>query len=63
MARSDSMGRDMDNTYAWRKANLKRYIFELNKVTDKDVYEHMEKQTNKRKYLIDLIRKDMESVR
>ncbi len=53
------MGRDMEKLYAWRKENIKRYSFELNKTTEKEVFEHLEKQPNKRDYLISLIKKDM----
>lgn len=55
------MGRDMDKMYAWRKLNLKRYSFDLNKVTDKDVYDHLEKQPNKRDYIINLIKEDIKN--
>ena len=59
MTAGDTMGRDMDNMYEWRKKNQKRYEFYLNKEMDKDVYEWLERIANKRQYLIDLIRGDM----
>lgn len=62
MTEVNNMGKTkLDTQYKWRKENLKNYHFDLNKVTDKDVYEHLEKQPNKRAYLIDLIRKDLEN--
>lgn len=53
------VGRDMDNFYAWRKKNIKRTTFDLNLETEKDVIDWLDKQANKRAYLIELIRKDM----
>ena len=53
------MGRDMENHARWEKENLRQITLKLNKVTDKDVLDHIEKQPNKRDYLIKLIRKDM----
>ena len=55
-----NMGRDKDHNYAWRKENLKRCDFYLNRTNDKEVIEHLEKQPNKREYLIRLIQEDME---
>jgi len=61
MATEDkSVGRDKENYTKWRKNNLKQIPLKLNVVTDKDVIEHLEKQPNKREYIIKLIRKDME---
>ena len=54
------MGRDMENHALWEKENLRQINLKLNKVTDKDVLDHIEKQPNKRDYLIKLIRKDMD---
>lgn len=54
-----NMGRDMENLYKWRRNNIKKISFELNKTNDKDVIDHLEKQPNKRDYLIGLIRKDI----
>ena len=59
MVEEKTMGRDLDNMYEWRKKNQKRFEFYLNKELDKDVYEWFETKTNKRQYLIDLIRKDL----
>lgn len=59
MTEVKSMGRDMNNNYEWRKKNIRRYSFTLNVENDKDVYEFFERQSNKRDYLIGLIRKDM----
>ena len=55
-----TMGRDMDNLYKWRKENIKKIILDLNKTTDKDVLDHLDKQPNKKEYLIGLVRKDIE---
>lgn len=53
------MGRTkLETLYKWKKNNLKRYEFALNKVTNKIAYEHLEKQPNKRAYLIKLIEDD-----
>ena len=54
-----NVGRNMDNMYSWRKKTQKRYEFYVNKETEKDVYEWLESQDNKRQYLIDLIKGDM----
>ena len=51
--------RDMDNMYKWRKANLKRLAFDLNKTAEKDVIDHLEKQKNKKEYIVKLIRDDI----
>ena len=53
------MGRDMENDAKWRRENLVQYILRLNKNNEKDVLEWLNKQPNKRQYLIELIRKDM----
>ena len=53
------VGRDMDNTYAWRKKNLRRYVFDFNRANEKDVCDELDRQKNKRQYVIDLIRKDI----
>lgn len=57
------MGRNMQNMYEWRKKVQKRYEFYLNKETEADVMEWLEKQPNKREFLIGLIRKDMDEKR
>lgn len=54
------MGRDMENRAKWEKENLRSLTFKLHKVNDKDVLDHLDKQPNKREYLIGLVRKDME---
>lgn len=51
--------RDMDNFYDWKRKNIKRYEINLNKETDKEVIEHLDKIPNKKQYLIELIKKDM----
>lgn len=59
MAEGNAMGRTkLETLYKWKKNNLKRYEFALNKVTNKVAYEHLEKQPNKRAYLIKLIEDD-----
>ena len=60
MSEDAVMGRDKDNLYKWRQSNQKRYELYFNRETDKDVLEWFEKQKNKRQYLIDLIKEDME---
>lgn len=59
MTEGNIMGRTkLETLYKWKKNNLKRYEFALNKVTNKIAYEHLEKQENKRAYLIKLIEDD-----
>lgn len=53
------MGRDKDNYAKWQKDNLRQFILKLNRKSEGDVIEHLEKQTNVRQYLISLIRKDI----
>lgn len=53
------MGKTKSETMIkWRKENVKRYEFYLNKSVNKTAYEHLEKQPNKREYLIKLIEND-----
>lgn len=59
MLEGKTMGRDKENLQLWKKKNIKRYEFYLHKESDKDLYEYIEKIDNKRAYLIELIRKDM----
>ena len=47
-------------TLKWRKESIKRIEFYLHKENDKDVLEWLEKQPNKREYLINLIKADRE---
>lgn len=53
------MGRDKDNLAKWKRDNLISYTFKIHKTNDKDVYEHLNKQSNKRAYIINLIREDI----
>ena len=46
-------------TNKWRRECVKYYKFYLHKELDKDALEWLEKQPNKRQYLIDLIKGDM----
>ena len=55
----DKMGRDLENRQKWEKENLRQYTVKVNKNTERDVYEYLEKIPNKRAYIIELIRKDM----
>lgn len=41
------------------KENTKQFIVRINKNTDGDMIEHLEKQPNKQGYIKDLIRVDM----
>ncbi len=54
-----NMGRNKENLDKWSKEKKKRFEFYINKEKDKDVYEYFETIPNKRQYLIDLIRGDM----
>ena len=61
MTEENIMGKiKLETQYKWKKENLKRYEFALNKTTNKLAYEHLEKQPNKRAYIISLIEKDAE---
>lgn len=53
------MGRDIDNQKKWMRDNLKSYNFRVNRVTESDVMEHLDKQPNKRGYIIRVIRGDI----
>lgn len=55
----NKMGRDMENRFKWEKDKLIQIAFKLHRDNDKDVIEYLNTKTNKRAYLIDLIRKDM----
>ncbi len=55
----NDMGRDMVKRAKWEKDNLRSYTFKVHKVTDKDICKQLDKQPNKRAYIIDLIRKDI----
>lgn len=43
----------------WEKTKLRRFVMTLHRDNDRDILEWMEKQPNVRKYLMDLVRKDM----
>lgn len=47
-------------TKQWRKEFLTFYKFYFHKELDRDVLEWFEKQPNKRQYIIELIRADMQ---
>ena len=47
----------------YQKKNIKWVSLPLNKNTDQDIIEHLEKQENKRSYIKRLIREDMKSVK
>lgn len=53
------MGKDIETSLKWRKANTKRYEFYLHKEIDRDVYEKLESTPNRRQYIIELIRADI----
>jgi len=55
------MGNNIKYIDEWKKKNVKFIKFYINREKEKDILEHLEKQQNKRAYLIDLIRKDMEN--
>ena len=56
--RKKAMGKDVEKSLEWRKANTKRYEFYLHKELNRIAYEHLESQPNKREYLIRLITED-----
>lgn len=43
----------------WRKENAKCFSIQCNTFYDADVIEHLQKQPNKQRYIINLIRKDI----
>jgi flagellar biosynthesis chaperone FliJ len=59
MAEDKVMGRDMENLDKWRKQVQKRFEFYINKETDADILEWFEQIPNKRQYILELLRKDM----
>ena len=62
LSQEDSkMGRDMDNRAKWERANIRRYIINVHKTNDKDVYDKLESTPNKRAYILKLIREDIKN--
>lgn len=59
MAEDKIVGRDKENLDKWRKQVQKRFEFYINRETDADVLEWFEKIQNKRQYILELLRKDM----
>ena len=55
------VARDAEKYAKWQKDNLRQVVLKLHRTNDKDVLDHLEKQPNKREYLIGLIRKDMKA--
>ena len=53
------MYKEKEDYYKWKKNFIKRYEFNIHKEVDKEVYEYFEQITNKRQYLIGLIKEDM----
>lgn len=45
----------------YQKENIRRIVLKLNRRTDKEVLEWIEKQTNASGYLKELIKKDMDA--
>ncbi len=57
------MGRNMENNAKWRKENIRRIVVNVNKQTQSDVLEHLDKQPSRQSYIINLIREDMKKGR
>ena len=57
------VGRDMENNAKWRKENIRRIVVNVNKQTQSDVLEHLDKQPSRQSYIINLIREDMKKGR
>lgn len=53
------MGRDIVNKQKWERKNLKAISLKLNVKNEADVIKHLDKIPNKRAYIIELIRKDI----
>jgi hypothetical protein len=49
------------NSIEYEKKFLKQYTLKLNKKTQIQLIEHLEKQKNKRQYLCNLIEKDLQN--
>lgn len=47
----------------WRKTHTKTFTIQLNKENDSDVIEFISAKKNRQRYIIDLIRKEIQSER
>lgn len=52
-------GRDMKNHAEWEKTNIRQITLKLHKVNDKEIIDFLETKPNKRAYLVELIKRDM----
>ena len=60
MMYNDDMGKNnIQKINEWKRNHTKTIIFYINKDTESDVLQHLESQPNRRAYLVELIRKDM----
>ena len=54
------MGIDMKHRAEWEKTTLRRFVVTLHRDRDKEMIEYLEHKGNVRRYLMNLIRKDMD---
>lgn len=54
-----AMNKNRKKEYEWRKQNIVRYDLTLNKEKEKDIIRQLNCVSNKREYIIYLIRKDI----
>lgn len=59
MSEEKIMGIDLKHRAEWEKTTLRRFVVTLHREHDKEMIDFLERQPNVRKYLMDLIRKDM----
>ena len=60
--KENNMANNIKYIDEWKREHVRFIRFYINKDKEKDVLEHFEKQANKRAYLVDLIRKDMDGL-
>lgn len=53
------MARDTENLKKWAKDSLINFSIKLNRENDKDIIEHLKTIQNKRQYMLELIRQDI----
>lgn len=61
MAKLSEKARKKKSEYntLYNSKNIRRFVLNANCNTDKDIIEHLEKTSNKQKYIFDLIRADI----
>ena len=54
------MARDNEKYLEWKRSTLKLWNINLHRENDKDIIDFLETVPNKRQYILDLVRADME---